>query len=328
MAKPSDPGRLREQLTRWTAAGLIDADQAERIEAAERAVMLPGRRLPLVAEVLGYVGAVLAITAIVIAAQQIWKQVPAAQLGTAGAVAVGLLLAGAALRTSTDPALARLRSVLWLVSTAGAAAVAALITGRYLHLADADGALIAAAATLAYAITLWWRNRSAVQHLACFGAAVAVVETAISRIDPHAGAFAFGIALWVFALAWGIIVARLAPAPIGMLLSGAAVLAGALITTDQAAGILLAIATVAGLFALGVMKDQVLLIGIGAAGALYVVPEAATRYLPRSVAAPLAVAVVGLVLLGVALWLARHRRKEPAAHGVNGQRGPDGGPGP
>lgn len=330
MARSPDPGGLREQLARWTAAGLIDAEQAGRIEAAERdhAVMLPGRRLPLVAEVLGYVGAVIAITAIVIAVQQIWKQVPSAQLGTAGAVAAGLLLAGAALHSSADPALARLRSVLWLVSTAGVAAVAALITGRYLHLADADGAIITAAASLVYAIPLWWRNRSAVQHLVCFGAAVAVLETGINRIDPHAGAFAFGIALWVFALAWGIAGARLAPAPITRLLSGGAALAGALITTGQAAGILLAMTTVAGLFAYGVMKNQVALIGIGAAGTLYVVPDAATRYLPRSVAAPLAVALVGLVLLGVALWLARQRRKEPAAPAANGQRRPDGGPGP
>lgn len=328
MVKTPDPGGLREQLARWTAAGLISTDQADRIEAAERehAAMLPGRRLPLVAEVLGYVGAVIAITAIVMTVQQIWKQVPTAQLPTAAAVAAGLLLAGAALRTSTDPALARLRSVLWLVSTASAAAVAALFTGRYLHLTDATGALITAAASLVYAIPLWWRNRSALQHLACFGAAVAVLETSINRIDARAGSFAFGIALWVFALAWGIAVARLAPAPFGILLSGAAALGGALIATDQAAGILLALMTVAGLFAFGIMRHQVPLIGIGAAGTLYVVPDAATRYLPRSVAAPLAVAFVGVVLLGMALGLARQRRKAPGALDANGQRGPDGGP--
>jgi hypothetical protein len=50
------------------------------------------------------------------------------------------------------------------------------------------------------------------------------------------------------------------------------------------------------------------LIAIGAAGTLYVIPAVAARYLPGSLAAPLAVAMVGLVLLGVAMWLARHRR--------------------
>src|SRR5262249_27844374 len=152
-----DPGALREQLARWAAAGLIDPDQADRIEATERerAVAFPGRRLPLVAEVLGYVGAVIAITAIVVTVHQIWKHVPtAAEMATAGVIAVGLLLAGAALRTDADPALARLRSALWLLSMACAAAFVAVLTGRYLQLADADGALMTAAASLVYAVPL------------------------------------------------------------------------------------------------------------------------------------------------------------------------------
>jgi len=319
MAESPDPGALREQLARWAAAGLIDPDQADRIEATERerAVALPGRRLPLVAEVLGYVGAVIAITAIVVTVHQIWKHVPtAAEMATAGVIAVGLLLVGAALRTDTDPALARLRSALWLLSMACAAAFVAVLTGRYLQLADADGALMTAAASLVYAVPLWWRNRSGLQHLAAFGAAVAVFETGIDRIDPRAGALPFGIALWVFALAWGIAVSRgrLVPAPIGMLLSGAGALAGAIIAMGHAAGVLLAMTTVAGLFACGVLMHQVPLIGIGAVGTLYVVPDVVTRYLPGSVAAPLAVAVVGMVLLGIALWLARQRKEEPFGH--------------
>jgi hypothetical protein len=313
MTVPPVPGALRGQLTRWTAAGLIDSDQADRIEAAERehAAALPRRRLPLVAEVLGYVGAVIAIAAIVVSVHQIWKHVPAAvELATAGVIAVGLLLAGVALRTDSDLALARLRSVLWLLSTAAAAAFVSVLTRRFMHLADADTALATAAAWLLCAVPLWWRTRSAAQHLAAFGGAVAVLETGIDRIDPHAGSFAFGIALWVLALTWGIAVSRgyLFPAPVGMLVSGAGVLAGAIIAMDHAAGVPLAVATVGGLFAAGVLLHRVPLIGIGAVGTLYVIPDAANEYLPGSVVAPLAVAVVGLVLLGVALWLARHRR--------------------
>jgi Predicted membrane protein (DUF2157) len=323
MAEKPFRDALGEQLARWTAAGLIDSDQADRIEAAERerAAALPRRRLPLVAEVLGHVGAVIAITAIVVTVHQIWRHVPAGvDLATAGVIAVGLLLAGAALRTGADPALARLRSVLWLLSTAGAAAFVAVLTHSYLHLADADVALTTAAAWLVCAVPLWWKSRSALQHLAAFGGAVALLETGIDRIDPHAGSFAFGLALWVLALAWGIAVhrGRLVPAPIGMLLSGAGVLAGAIIAMDRTAGVPLAIATLAGLFAAGVLLHRVPLIGIGAVGTFYVIPDAADTYLPGSVAAPLAVAVVGLLLLGVALWLARHRTKEPARDSVDG----------
>jgi len=327
MAESPNPGAIREQLARWTAAGLIDKDQADRIEAAERAGSLPRRRLPLVAEVLGYVGAVIAMTAIGVTIHQIWKHVPTAvEMATAGLIAVGLLLAGAALRTDIDPALARLRSVLCLLSMASAAAFVAVLAGRYLHLADSDVALTTAAASLVYAVPLWWWTRSALQHLAAFGAAVALLETGIDRIDPHAGTFTFGIGTWLFALAWGIAASRgrLAPAPVGMLLSGAGALAGAIIAMDHPAGVLLAMTTVAGLFACGVLMHQVPLLGIGAVGTLYVVPHAATRYLPGSVAAPLAVAVVGLVLLGVAIWLARQRKKEPVGQAANGDRGPGG----
>jgi hypothetical protein len=326
MAEKPIPGGLGEQLARWTAAGLIDPDQADRIEAAERerAAALPRRRLPLVAEVLGYVGAVIAVTAIVVTVRQIWTHVPAGvELATAGVISVGLLLAGAALRIGTDQALARLRSVLWLLSTVGAAAFVAVLTRKYVHLADKDVALTTAAAWLVCAVPLWWKTRSVLQHVAAFGGAVALLETGIERIDPHAGSFAFGLALWLLALAWGIAVARgqLVPAPIGMLLSGAGVLVGAILAMDQTAGVPLAIATVAGLFAAGVLLHQVALIGIGAVGTFYVIPDVAHRYLPGSVAAPLAVAVVGLVLLGIALWLARQRRKEPARDSVDGDGG-------
>ncbi len=50
----------------------------------------------------------------------------------------------------------------------------------------------------------------------------------------------------------------------------------------------------------------------GARGVLQVVPQTASRYLPQSVAAPLAVFCVGVALLGVALWLARARRAPKA----------------
>jgi hypothetical protein len=102
----------------------------------------------------------------------------------------------------------------------------------------------------------------------------------------------------------------LLPRTTGLLLAGAGALTGAIIAmeADTAAGQALALLTVAGLLAAGIVAHRVLLIGIGAAGTLYVIPDVANRYLPGSLAAPLAVATVGLVLLGIALWLARQRR--------------------
>src|SRR5262249_56770971 len=109
-------------------------------------------RLPLVAEVLGYVGAVIAMTAIVLTVHQIWKHVPTAvEMATAGLIAAGLLLAGWALRSDIDPALARLRSVLWLLSTAGGAALLALPSPTQPPLSAAAVGLTAAAAAPGHA---------------------------------------------------------------------------------------------------------------------------------------------------------------------------------
>ena len=315
MPGPDAARALREQLDRWTASGLIDAAQASRIESAElaRIAATPHRRLPLVAEVLGYVGAAIAITAAGIVIHQFFRHVPpSAQLAFAAVVAVGLTAAGAAMRTGDEPAFARLRSVLWLLGSAGAAAFVAVLSRSYLHQSDSTAALLAEGTWLAFAIPMWWRTRSVVQHLAVFAGAAALAETSVDRVHPSVGTFGIGLVLWIVAALWGIAVYRgyLVPRTAGLLVSGIGALIGAIIAMDEAAaGQVLALVTVAGLLSAGILARRVLLIAIGAVGILYVVPDAASRYLPGSVAAPLAVAVVGLVLLGIALWLARTRRK-------------------
>jgi len=312
----SDAARaLAEQLDRWTASGLIDADQAGRIESAElaRNAAAPRRRLPLVAEVLGYVGAVIAITAAGVLIHQFFRHVPpAAELAFAAVVAIGLTVAGTAMRTSAEPAFARLRSVLWLLATAGAASFVAILSLKYLHLSGSSAALLAEGAWLACALPMWWLTRSVVQHLSVFAGAAALVETSVGRIHPNVGAFGIGLVLWIVAVLWGLAVYRgyLAPRTVGLLVAGAGALVGAILAMDEAAaGQVLALVTVGGLLCAGILLRGVLLIAIGGVGTLYVVPDAASRYLPGSVAAPLAVAVVGLVLFGTALWLARTRRK-------------------
>jgi len=309
--------QLREQLQRWTAAGLLDADQAGRIEASElaRGEVQARTRLPLVAEVFGYLGAVLAATAIAVALRQVWTHLPAAGwLAFTAALAVGLLIAGALIKIGGEPAFARLRSVLWLLATASAAAFVAVLTTEIVHLADGDVVLSVSGTWLIWAIPLWWRTRSVVQQVAAFGGAIALAESGLDRIDLLGGTLGYGLALCCLSAAWGLGAARgyLVPRLTGLALSGLGALAGAFIAmqSHNAAGPALALLTVAGLLTAGVAARRVLLIGIGAAGTLYVIPAFATRYLPGSLAAPLAVAAVGLVLFGVALWLVRRRQTD------------------
>ena len=303
---------LQEQLTRWTADGLIDARQAERIAAAEagRMALAPERRVPIIAEVLGYVGAVVAFSAAFITVHQVFHHLTrVADLAVAGVFGAGLLAAGAAVPAAREPALARLRSVLWLLATIAAAAFAFVLTKDFLHLSDINAGLVTEAAALACAWPTWWVTRSAVQNIAAFAGAVALAETGLFKLDAHAGIFAAGLALWLVSAAWAAAtwLRYLVPELAGLLLAGAGLLAGAIIAMDRAAGQVLAILTVAGLFIIGVLARRVLPIVFGAIGTVYIVPDLARRYLPGSVWAPLSVGVVGLVLCGAAIWLARSR---------------------
>ena len=303
-------------LARWVAEGLISQEQAGRIAAAEaaRAGQRPGpaagHRTSLAVEALGYTGGVLAIAAGFLALRDLWPGIPApAQLGFAGAAAVALGLGGAALRDRRDPALGRLCGVLWLMSVASLAGAAAILTAEILHLAGEPAAFTSAAAAACYAAALWLLRRNALQHLALFATTTALVGAGVSWAWPGLRAWGPGLGIWVLSALWWLAVSRgyLGPRPAGDVAAALGLLVGAQLTMELAAGHVLAVATVAGLLIAGVAVRRVWLVALGAVGVLLVVPQTAVRYLPASAGAPLAVFVVGLTLVAVAVWLARHR---------------------
>jgi len=311
---------LHGQLDRWTAAGIIDASQAARIESAEQAragegeptVRARRRGFPLIAEVLGYVGAAVAISAGYIAVRQLWPRVPpAAALSFTGVVATCLIVTGGLLRARAEPAYARLRSVLWLLATGAGAGFAAILANDVLDLGDHGLLLTSAAAWAGLAIVLWWRGVSAVQHVVMFAGLLALLSAGLYQLHPNLTVAGYGIAIWILSAIWGAAADRgyLAPRAAGLAAASTGVLAGATMTMGSPAGQALAVLTVAGLLALGAIMHRVVFIGFGAAGTLWVIPATASQYLPGSVAAPVAVAAAGLVLLAVALWLARTRKK-------------------
>ena len=134
---------LHDLLRRWVADGLIDAGQADRIEAAEAvrgapagppgaagALRGPGQRRGLVVEALGTWAARLH-------GGRVHRRGPAlaaiptsAELAFAAGGTVALLGAGAAIRIDGNPPLRRLRSVLWLMSTASLAAFMGVLAAQ------------------------------------------------------------------------------------------------------------------------------------------------------------------------------------------------------
>jgi hypothetical protein len=330
MSEYSSGPALHRQLADWAAQGLIDAGQATRIAAVEAArtglstITAPsvtraaavgttaGRRLPLVVEALGYLGTAIAVGAGFTAVASLWPGIPAgAELAFAALAAVALLLAGIALRTRDQPAFGRLRSVLWLVSTACLATAVSLLASRhYWNLGLTGRLLLPEAAATAYAACLWWRLRSALQHLAMFAGLAALSATAIARGWPGPEPWAAGLGLWAVSLLWGVAAHRgyLAPRTAGYAAAAIGLLVGAQLATQPAAGQAVAVATVAALLTAGVVLRQVLFLAVGALAAIELLPQVATRYLPSGAGAAFGVVAVGLVMVGVAVWMAKSRQ--------------------
>ena len=147
------------------------------------------------------------------------------------------------------------------------------------------------------------------QHLAVFASAAIGVGTAVYRLGPGIEEWGPGLGIWALSVLWGVAVIRghLPPAAAGYFAAGIGLLAGAQLTMQVAGGHVLAVATVAGLLAAGVLLRQAWLVALGAVGVLLFVPQTASRYLPASAAAPVAIFAAGVAMLGSAVWLARRR---------------------
>jgi hypothetical protein len=194
---------LRKRLDRWVAEGLIDTAQATRIESAEApataspataspatASPAAGSRAPLVAEALGYAGGVLAIAAGLYMVRDFWPNLSTgAELAFAAAAFAALGAGGAAVRTTSDPALRRLRSVVWLMSTVSLAVFAGMLADQVWGFGPASTALVTATVSAAYGAALWRRTRAALQHLAVFANLAVLAGTAVARLDPGLGAW-------------------------------------------------------------------------------------------------------------------------------------------
>ncbi len=358
MSRPMVETQLHEHLQRWVADGLITSDQAERIARVEAArpreetaapvgggtgqsgapPVLPPvggqgaghprpvSRLPLVVEALGYLGGLLATIAAVIFVGELWSHIGRSGWLTLAAVAALVLLgAGALVRIEREAAFYRLRCVLWLLSTGSFVAFLALLVEQVWAPRSPWGPFTVALVGAAYAAALWLRFPSPAQHLALFAGSAATAGTLADALWQGHTPWLPGLAIWFFSLGWaGAVRGRLLGSEgVGYLAAAIGLLVGGTMTMERhtVIGLLFALLTVVLLLAAAVVLERAWLFLVGAFGVFVVVPQAVDRFLPSSAARPLTLLGVGVVLIGVALWLARRRageRTEPVA--------PDGSP--
>jgi hypothetical protein len=309
---------LVDVLQRAVEAGLLRADQAQAVLAAERTRGGPsreGHRLP-VTEALGYLGGLLALSGAVTLAIQYWRDVPTAgRLGLLAAVAVVTWLVGARIGDGSASALIRLRGALWFASSVAVAALAGQAAQDVAHAGSATVWLSAGAAAAVHAGLLWRLRDRPAQHLACL--AGVLVATAGSAADTAGGAAAVGLAVVAVGAAWVVAgwLAVLPPPVLALVGGGVAVLAGAGITTDDwpDAAPLLGLAAAAVFVAVGIATVRTPLLVVGLVGGFGYLPWTVGHFFADSLGVPLAMLLCGVALLAVTLVVLRRPSRDAPA---------------
>ncbi|MFW6090882.1 MAG: DUF2157 domain-containing protein [Actinomycetota bacterium] len=323
---------LASRLQHWVSHGLITQEEADSIRAWEsaqpatdgEAAPRPDARQPrlpqsLVTEALGYLGAALVAAAVALVLFQYWSEMSTAlRVGLAALAAALLLVGGAVVPNRLGAAGSRLRAVLWLAGTGIVAGMLGLVAGEVLEWRTGeDVAMFVAGGAALLAIGLWARHRHVLQQVAVFVPLGITAGAAAGRLaggeGTPPGLAIWGLGLAWLALAWGAVISQRRTA---IVLGGLATLLGAQITMGADWGFVLATATAAALVVAAVVISDLVLLAVGAIGALLFLPETVAHYFPGEFAAAIALLVAGAVLVGVAL---RARRRD-RAHRWSGGR--------
>jgi hypothetical protein len=321
------PADLPAMLDHWVAAGIITPVQAARMRAdpglagAPSLTVLPTpsdkehRQSSFAIEALGYLGSVLVVVASVLLASQYWDELSTVgHLILVGAAAVTLLSAGFAVPERLGPPGLRMHAVLWLGATLATAGFLGLLGDEVLGWYDEDLTLLVFAGATVLAVALWWRLPTVLQQVAVVAGLAGTAGAAAAQIhateDLLPGLAVWGVgAIW-FILGWGGVVR---PRWTALLLGGIGLMIGPGMTMPADGGIVLALATVAALVALAVLARDLLVLGLGAWGALQFLPTAINEWFPGELTAAVVLLVVGGLLIAAAIWIARRGAGRPAA---------------
>jgi len=303
----------------WVAEGILSPEQADRIKTRCHGVelsVLPSRHAPtasLAIEALSYLGGAIIVVGALSLVAQYWDGLTTVmRLVIVGAACVGLLASGFAVPDRLQDAAARLRAVLWLAATAATFGFLALLASDVLDLGGHDLLLVASSGTALMAGALWVLRPAPVQQLAMMvtlmiAAGFAIADFVSTVSLPGLGVWGVA-AVWV-ALGWRQV---LRPRRLAVTAGAAAMVVGAMITSTEDAGIVLALATTAAIVAAAMASRDLVLLAVGAVAALVVLPTAVSTWFPDTLAAPMALLAVGACLVFAAIWTSR-RRVEPAA---------------
>ena len=267
------------------------------------------RRISLLTEAVAYIGAVLILAGGIATVGQQWHSIPPwGRVGITAGAAVFFLLAGLIVRRVHEPAIQRLTDVVWFLSVAAAGwAVGVAAHDVYGNTAQVTALAVGIGVTV-YAAALWLARRHALENFAVFAGLIVTICGTIVTIDSSPSPLAFALPLWGFGLAWVWLGWRRYVEPLWVTVPSGVMLA--LIAPSLAAGeygwvFAIGIATAAAAMAASVPLRNTPLLALGTLAMFGYVTGVVVRYFHQSLGVPGALAITGVLILGLAAVTAR-----------------------
>jgi hypothetical protein len=323
---PRELTGLERELHRWVRNGLISEETAGAIWSFEHRASSrrpvgpppPSSRVPVLAEVIGYMGAALAGAAGAVFLVRIWDDLAlAGRLVIPGLGAAAFLGAGIAIARSDEPPIRRLAEFLWLLGAGATAWLAATVAADVADAPDRGTVLAVGCALSIVGLGLTAYRRWPVPQLILAVGLVWLLGGAFYDIE-----LGFAIAWTLLGVAWMVLamLRLLPPARATLLIGTLLALLGPMPALDEWTGIGLALGVVvaAGAVGIGAWQHHPQVLAIGAIGLFLYLVRSITYFLPGSGATALGLLAIGAGLIVVAV-LAMRSRPRPGpprpAHG-------------
>lgn len=217
----------------------------------------PPRRVPAVAEALGYLGGILGVVGLVLLVGSYWEDMNrVAKVAITGGASVLFVIGGLFVPEKEDETFTRLKWFLWLAATAFATTCGGVVANEYITSDDVTRVVVGASiggTVLSFA--LWsWRARPFQQLTALSGLAV-VLGSSIAEFTDMGPV---GSAVWGLAVAYLVLgLSQLTPIPeLTVLVGAVAVIVGPMIASAEwkGPGLLVATSSAVALISAGMLK--------------------------------------------------------------------------
>jgi hypothetical protein len=292
------------------------------LAAEERATPQDRRRASLLTEVMGYIGAALVLAGTSVTVVLSWTATTDwDHAALFAALALFFLTVGLMVFWVSEPAIQRMMSVLWLISTASAGAAAGLAAHDVYAAGGAETGLAVGLAVTLWSAALWLLRRRELQMVGLFAGVTITISAGILVVAGTTVPWlAFALGLWALGIGW-VIVAWQYPqplwstVPLGTLI---ALIGPSFAVWQHGWMFVLAIATAAAAMAASIPRRNTLLLAAGTLALFGYIAAAVVRYFHGSLGLPATLASCGVLLIAFALvtaWTLTRPRREDTGGG-------------